>query len=117
MLVLSKKILITSVKIKPAHSKWRKHDTRGNIVPVSHLLWFAYVAYGLYMTTATLLNGHLYTIVIVCIPAAIFRPTTLFRLSLSRNLSPKIMSAFIVCCIYLYALRDTFDHIDQTLNL
>ena len=57
ILVLSKKTLIFFVNTKLEHDKWRKHDTRGSMVPFSHLLSFAY---GLYMTTATLLNGHLY---------------------------------------------------------
>ena len=44
--VLSKKMLITSVKTKPVRDKWRKHDIRGSMAPFSHLLW---LVYGLYM--------------------------------------------------------------------
>ena len=81
VLVLSKKPLIFFVKTKVEHGKWWKNDTRGSIAPFNHLLSFAY---GLYITTATLLNGHLYTegyiiVFILCIPVPIF------HLSLSRN--------------------------------
>ena len=81
ILVLSKETLIIFVKTKPEHGKWRKHDKRGSMAPFSQMLSFAY---GLYMTTATLLNGHLYTegyiiFLILCIPVPIF------HLSLSRN--------------------------------
>ena len=81
ILVLSKETLIIFVKTKPEHGKWRKHETRGSMAPFSHLLSFAY---GLYMTTATLLNGHLYSeghiiFLILCIPVPIF------HLSLPRN--------------------------------
>ena len=59
------------------------------MTPFSHLLSFAY---GLYMTTATLLNGHLYTegyiiFLILCIPVSIF------HLSLSRNVCSSMLSA------------------------
>ena len=57
ILVLSKETLIFFVKTKPEHCKWRKHDTRGSMAPFSHLLSFAF---GLYMTTATLLNGKVF---------------------------------------------------------
>ena len=75
ILVLSRIIIIIIfVKTKPEHGKYRKHDTRGSMAPFSHLLSFAY---GLYMTTATLLNGHLCTVgyiihLIVCIPVQYF---------------------------------------------
>ena len=53
------------------------------MTPFSHLLLFTY---GLYMTTATLLNGHLYTdgfiiALNLCIPMLMFRLTALFALS------------------------------------
>ena len=53
---------------------------------------------------------------IICIPAATFRPTTLFRLSLSRNFCPKMLSALIVCCIYSHALQDTFNQMEQNID-
>ena len=104
ILVLSKKTQINFVKTKPEHSKWRKHGTRGSMAPFSHLLSFAY---GLYMTTATLLNGHLYTegyiiFLILCIPVP------KFHLSSSRNVCSKMLSAFIVCCIYSPTLQAIF---------
>ena len=58
ILVFSKETLIIFAKTKPEHGKWRKHDIHGSMAPFNHLLSFAY---GLYMTTATFLNGHLYT--------------------------------------------------------
>ena len=96
IIVLSKKTLIVFVKTKPEHDKWRKHDTRGSMKPFSHLLLFAY---RLYMTTATLLNGHLYTqgyiiILILCIPVPIFHQF------LSRNVCSKMLFVFIDYCIY-----------------
>ena len=90
ILVLSMKTLITFVQTKPEHDKWRKHDTRGSMAPFNHMLSFAYV---LYMTTATLLNGHLYTegyifFLILCIPV----PKV--QISLSRIVCSK-------CCLLL----------------
>ena len=72
------------------HGKRQKHDTRGSMTPFSHLLSFAY---GLYMTTATLLNGHLYTEDYI-IPLILCIPVTIFHLSLSRNVVLK-------CCLFL----------------
>ena len=74
ILVLYKKTLIFFVKTKPEHGKWPKYDTRGGMTPFIHLLSFAY---GLYMTTATLLSGHLYTedyivFLILCLQVPIF---------------------------------------------
>ena len=68
------------------------------------------------MTTATLLNGHLYTegyiiFLISCIPVPIF------YLSLSRNVCSKMLSAFIDSCIYSPALQAIFDHMKPTLIL
>ena len=95
ILVLFQNTLIIFVKTKPEHGKWRKHDTRGSMAPFSHLLPFVY---GLYMTTATLLNGHLYTEdyispLILCIPVPIF------HLSLSRKVCSKMLSHFVDSCI------------------
>ena len=67
------------------------------------------------MTTATLLNGHLYTegyiiFLILCIPVPIF------HLSLSRNVCFKMMSAFIDCGIYSPALQAIFDHMKPNID-
>ena len=75
------------------------------------------------MTTATLLNGHLYTesyiiFLILCIPVPIF------HLSLSRNDCSKMLSAFIDCCMYLYihcciylpTLRAIFDDMKPNID-
>ena len=109
---LSKKTLIIFVKTKPEPSKWRKHATRGSMKPFSHLLSFAY---GLYMTTATLLNSHLYTecfiiVLILCIPVVIF------HLSVSRNVRSEMLSAFIDCCIYSPTLQAIFDHMKPNID-
>ena len=98
ILVLYKKTLIIFVKTKPEQGKWPKHDTRGSMTPFSHLLSFAY---GLYMTTATLLNGHLYTedyiiFLIFCLPVPIF------HLCLSRHVCYKMLSSFIDSCIHIF---------------
>ena len=98
ILVLSKKILITFVKTKPVRGKWRKHDTRGSMAPFSHLLW---LAYGLYMTTATLLNGHLYSecyfiALILCIPTPIFWTLTYVSSKKSANGNPPPLIGYLV---------------------
>ena len=67
------------------------------------------------MTTATLLNGHLYTegciiFLILCIPVPIF------HLSLSRNDCSKMLSAFIDCCIYSPTLQAIFDHMKPNID-
>ena len=67
------------------------------------------------MTTATLLNGHLYTegyiiFFILCIPVPIF------HLSLSINNCSKMLSAFIDCCIYLPTLQTIFDHMKPNID-
>ena len=90
ILVLSKKTIIVFVKTKPEQGKWQKHDTCVSIAPFSHLLSFAY---GLYMTTSTLLNSQLFTegyiiFLILCIPVPIF------HIFLSRNVVLK-------CCLLL----------------
>ena len=94
ILLLSKKIRITFVK-KPVRAKWRKHDTRGSMAPFSHLLW---LAYGLYMTTATLLNGHLYTECFFNCSHFTYTSSNIsshncISLFLPRNICPKILSA------------------------
>ena len=66
------------------------------------------------MTTATLLNGHLYTesniiFLILCIPVPIF------HLSLSRNDCSKMLSAFIDCCISP-TLQAIFDHMKPNID-
>ena len=61
-------------------------------------------------------RSRVYYCNILCIPAAIFRPTTSFRLSLARNVCPKMVSAFIVCCIYSHALQDTFDQMEPIID-
>ena len=112
ILVLFKKTLILFVKTKPEHGKWRKHDTRGNMTPFSHLLSFAY---GLYMTTATLLNGHLYTegyitFFILCIPVSIFHLSPLKkRLFLNAV-------CYIDSCIYSPKLQAIFDHMKPNID-
>ena len=59
ILELSKKTRINVVKTKPdTNGKWSKYYTSGSMAPFSHLLWFTYE---LYMITATLLKGNLYT--------------------------------------------------------
>ena len=90
ILVLSKNTLVIFVKTKPEHGKWRKHDNVGAWNPFSHLLSFAY---GLYMTTATLLNGHLYNEDYL-IPLILCIPVRVFHLSLSRTFVLK-------CCLLL----------------
>ena len=67
------------------------------------------------MTTATLLNGHLYaegyiTFLILCIPVPIF------HLSMSRNDCSKMLSAFIDCCIYSPTLQAIFYHMDTNID-
>ena len=67
------------------------------------------------MTTATLLNGHLYTegyiiFLILCIPVPIF------HLSLSRNVCSKVLPAFIDSCIYSPTLQAIFDHMKQNID-
>ena len=107
ILVLSKKTLIIFVKTKPENGKWRKHDTRGSMTPFSHLLSFAFE---LYVTTATLLNGHLYTEGYIYIFFILCIPVPIVHLSLSGNVCSKMLSAFIDCCIYSPTLQATFDH-------
>ena len=80
--------------------------------PFSHLLSFAY---GLYMTTATLLNGHLYNEDYL-IPLILCMPVRVFHLSLSRNVCSKMLSAFIDSCIYSPTLQDTFDHMKPNID-
>ena len=89
VLLLSKKTLIIFVKTKPERGKWGKHDIRWSIAPFSHLLSFAC---GLYMTTATLLNGHLYT---ECYKILLNLCTSVpvFHIALSRNVCSKMLSA------------------------
>ena len=113
MLVLSKKIIINFVKTKSVRGKWRKHDTRGSMAPFSHLLR---LAYGLYMTTANLLNGHLHT---ECFfncshfihTSANMSSHNLFLFSCQENICPKMLPAlkFIVCCLYSPSLQTIFD--------
>ena len=67
------------------------------------------------MTTATLLNGHLYTegyiiFLILCIPVPIF------HLSLSRNVCSKMLSAFIDSCIYSAKLQAIFVHMKPNID-
>ena len=67
------------------------------------------------MTTATLLNGHLYTedyiiFLILCLPVPIF------HLSLSRNVCSKMLPAFIDSCIYSPTLQATFDHMKPNID-
>ena len=61
------------------------------------------------MTTATLLNGHLYNKDYI-IPLILCIPELIFHLSLSRNFCSKMQSAFIDSCIYSLTLQATFDH-------
>ena len=68
---------------------------------LSHLLSFAY---GLYMTIATLLNGHLYTEGYIFF-SHFMHTSAIFQLSLSRNDCSKMLSAFIDCCIYSPTLQ------------
>ena len=100
------------VKTKPEHGKRRKRDTRGSMAPFSHLLSFAY---GLYMTTVTLLNGHLYTEDYI-IPLILCIPVPIFHLSLSRNVCSKMLSAFIDCFIYSSQLQVTFDQMKPNID-
>ena len=67
------------------------------------------------MTTATLLNGHLYTegyiiFLILSIPVPIF------HLSLSRNDCSKMLPAFIDCCIYSPTPQAIFDHMKPNID-
>ena len=67
------------------------------------------------MTTATLLNGHLYTegyiiFLILCIPVPIV------HLSQSRNVCSKMISAFIDCSIYSPTLQAIFDHMKPNIG-
>ena len=67
------------------------------------------------MTTATLMNGHLYTedfmiFLILCLPVPIF------YLSLSRNVCSKMLSAFIDSRIYSSTLQATFDHMKPNID-
>ena len=67
------------------------------------------------MTTATLLNGHLYTedyiiIIILCLPV------TIFHLYLSKNVCSKMLSAFIDSCIYSPTQQATFDHMKPNID-
>ena len=75
----------------------------------------AVTQYRLYMTTATLLNSHLYTecfiiVLILCIPVVIF------HLSVSRNVRSEMLSAFIDCCIYSPTLQAIFDHVKPNID-
>ena len=67
------------------------------------------------MTTATLLNGHLYTEDYI-IPLILFIPKPIFHLSLSRNVCSKMLSAFIDCCIYSPTLQTTLDHMKLNID-
>ena len=67
------------------------------------------------MTTATLLNGHLYTedsiiFLILCLPV------TIFHLYLSKNDCSKMLSAFTDSCIYSLTLQATFDHMKPNID-
>ena len=67
------------------------------------------------MTTATLLNGHLYTegyiiFLILCIQVPIV------HLSLSRDVCSKMLSAFIDSCIYSPTLQAIFDHMKTNID-
>ena len=67
------------------------------------------------MTTATLLNGHLYTegyiiFLILCLPVPIF------HIALSRNDCSKMLSAFIDFCIYSPTLQAFFDHMKPNID-
>ena len=57
MLLLYEKRNINIVKTFQERDRMEKHKTRDNMDLYSHLLWFAQ---GLYMPTATLLNGQLF---------------------------------------------------------
>ena len=68
------------------------------------------------MTTATLLNGHLYTEDYI-IPLILCIPVPIFHLSLSRNaICSKMLSAFIDCCIYSPTLQATFDQMKTDID-
>ena len=111
--MLSKKILIAYVKTKPSSGKCQKFEnmrTRGSMAPFSHLLW---LAYGFYMTTATLLNSHLYTdcyliALILCIPAPIFRLTTLFSLSCNETFVLKCSLLKIYRLLHIFTLTTDY---------
>ena len=67
------------------------------------------------MTTATLLNGHLYTedyifFLILCLLV------TIFHLYLSKNVCSKMLSAFIDSCIYSPTLQATFNHMKPNID-
>ena len=68
------------------------------------------------MTTATLLNGHLYMEGNI-IPLILCIPVPIFHLSLSRNVCSKMLSAFIDCCIYLPTLQAAFDYMKPNIDL
>ena len=57
ILLLYEKIYINLVKTFQESDRMENHKTRDNTDSYSHLLWFAR---GLYMLTATLLNGQLF---------------------------------------------------------
>ena len=67
------------------------------------------------MTTATLLNGHLYTEDYI-IPLILFIPVPIFHISLSRNVCSKMLSAFIDCYIYSPTLQATFDYMKPKID-
>ena len=67
------------------------------------------------MTTATLLNGHLYTEgYVIFLNLGI--PVPIFHLSLSRNVYSKLLSDFIDSCIYLPILQAIFDHMKPNID-
>ena len=67
------------------------------------------------MTTATLLNGHLYTEgYIIFLNLGI--PVPLFHLFLSRNVCSKMLSAFIDSCINSPTLQAAFDHMKPNID-
>ena len=67
------------------------------------------------MTTATLLNGHLYTEDYI-IPLILCIPVPIFHLSLLRTVCSKMLSAFIDCFIYSPTLHATFDHMKPNIG-
>ena len=67
------------------------------------------------MTTATLLNGHLYTEDYI-IPLVLCIPVPIFHFSLSRNVGSKMLSALIDCCIYSPTLQATFNHMKPNID-
>ena len=72
------------------------------------------------MTTATLLNGHLYTegfIIAQFMHTSGNISTHNFISILSRHQCPKMLCAFIIFCIYLHALQTTSDHMEAINDL